>query len=258
MASTGTVLAIFAHPDDLEFRAAGTMLRLREKGFALHMLNLSSGNCGSVSMNASDTARVRAGEAQASAQVLGAAWHPSIAHDLEILYDTTLLRQVAATVREVNPTIVLTHALQDYMEDHMITARLSVTATFAKGIPNFGTEPPHDAVPGDVTLYHAMPHGLTDPLRNPVKPDLIVDTASVHAQKRQALAEHRSQKEWLDQSQGMDSYLAAMDDESRRIARLTANRFAHGEGWCRHLHLGMSARDTDPLAEVLGDACVHL
>ncbi len=252
MARTPAVLAIFAHPDDIEFRAAGTLLRLQEAGFDLHCLNVSSGNCGSMTMSAEETMRVRAAEAQEAARILGAQLYPSMAHDLEITYEVPLLRKMAAVVRRVNPSIVLTHALQDYMEDHMATARLAVTATFAKVIAHFVTDPVSEVAPGDVTLYHAMPHGLRDPLCRPVIPDGVVDTSGVQARKREALAAHRSQKDWLDRTQGMDSYLVAMDEEASAVAQLVPAGFSHGEGWTRHVHLGMSATDQDPLGEALG------
>jgi hypothetical protein len=41
---------------------------------------------------------------------------------------------------------------------------------------------------------------------------------------------------------------------SRRVGRLSG-RFEHAEGWRRHLHLGFSAREQDPLADVLGKHC---
>ena len=100
-------------------------------------------------------------------------------------------------------------------------------------------------------VYHAMPHGLVDPLRQPVIPEMFVDTESVHATKRAALAAHQSQKAWLDATQGMDSYLVAMDEMSRDVGRLSG-RFKHAEGWRRHLHLGFSARDEDALSDALG------
>lgn len=253
MAEKPAVLAVFAHPDDIEFRAAGTLLKLRQDGWELHCLNVASGNCGSMTMDASETRKVRAEEAQEAARILGARLFPSLADDLEITYNVPLLRKLAAIVRQVNPAIVLTHALEDYMEDHMATARLAVTATFAKVIPNFVTDPDSKAVEGDVTLYHAMPHGLRDPLSRPVVPDCVVNTSAVHAKKREALAAHRSQREWLDQTQGMDSYLRAMDEESMSVARSVGTGFDHGEGWTRHLHLGLSASPCDPLAEVLGE-----
>ena len=144
---------------------------------------------------------MRLAEAKAAEQVVGAHFHPPICDDLEILYEVKALRRVAAVVRAARANIVLTHAPVDYMEDHTETCRLAVTAAFCKGMPNFATVPPRPAVAGDVTVYHAMPHGLQTPLRQPVIPDVVIDTGSVHATKRAALAAHASQKDWLDATQ---------------------------------------------------------
>jgi LmbE family N-acetylglucosaminyl deacetylase len=245
-----TALAIFAHPDDIEFVAAGTLLQLREAGWQLHYLNLSGGDCGSMTTSPEETRTIRAAEGRAAAAILGAEFHESLASDLCIVYEERLLRRLAAVVRQVQPQIVLTHSPEDYMEDHMNTARLAVTATFARGMPNFTTDPPVPPITGDVTVYHAMPHGLCDGLRRPVVPDLFVDTTSVQPLKRQALAAHASQKEWLDATQGMDSYLDAGDEAAGVVGRMSG-RFAYAEGWRRHLHLGFSATDDDPLAAAL-------
>ena len=52
----------------------------------------------------------------------------------------------------------------------------------------------------------------------------------------------------------MDSYLDAGDEMSRRVGRLSGS-FEHAEGWRRHLHIGFSAREEDPLADALGERC---
>lgn len=243
-------IAIAAHPDDIEYVMAGTLLRLRHAGWETHCFNLCRGNCGSLEMDAETTARIRLAEARAAAAVLDARFHPPIADDLELVYEVPLLRRVAAVIRAVNPAIVLTHASSDYMEDHMTAARLAVTAAFAKNIPNFASDPPLPGVPGDLALYHAMPHGLRGPLRENVQPDFFVDTTGVHDTKLAALACHHSQQAWLAASQGMNSYLQAMDDMSREMGR-RSRRFTHAEGWRRHLHLGLSRHERDPLAEIL-------
>ncbi|HXG47546.1 MAG TPA: PIG-L family deacetylase [Methylomirabilota bacterium] len=246
-----SVLAIAAHPDDIEFMMAGTMLLLAQAGCALHYLNVSSGNCGSMTLGPARTRAVRRAEAQRAARILGATWHPSLGDDLEILYDLKLLRCLAAVVREVNPRIVLTHAPVDYMEDHVNTCRLAVTAAFARGMPNFRTTPPRPAVTGQVTVYHALPHTLRDPLGNRVTPGLFVNVTPVHATKRAALAAHASQKEWLDATQGMDSYLQTMEAQDREVGRLS-RRFRYAEGWRRHLPAGFCAEEADPLRDLLG------
>jgi len=240
------VLAIAAHPDDIEFGMAGTMLRLAEHGWELHYLNVSSGNCGSTTMDAEETRRVRAAEAQAAAEVLGATFHPGICDDLEVFYDRPTLRWLAGVVREVQPQIVLTHSPEDYMEDHMNVA------AFAHGMPNFPTEPPRAPFDSDITVYHAMPHGLRDGLRRPVEPDFYVDTTAVQDRKRQALECHESQQAWLDISQGMNSYLAAMDSMAAALGERSGQGFRFAEAWRRHSHLGFSSEEIDPLAILNG------
>lgn len=244
-------LALFAHPDDIEFRAAGTMLLLGHAGWDLHYCNLSSGNLGSTVTSSRQTARIRAKEAQAAAKLLGATWHPAIANDLEIFYTDALLRQLCALIRSIEPSIILTHPPVDYMEDHTITCRLTVTAAFARGIPNYSSRPARRPTLAPMTLYHSAPHGLCGPLRQPWVPEFFVDTSSVHEQKLGALACHRSQKEWLDASQGMDSYLAAATTDSLELGR-RSKKFQHAEGFTRHLHLGFGGCEDDPLRVALG------
>ncbi len=249
-----SALAIFAHPDDIEFVAAGTLLQLKERGWDIHYMNLCKGSGGSVQMNATTTALKRLAEAQEAARILGAKFYPPISDDLELTYDPGLLRKVSAVVRESQASIVLTHSPQDYMEDHMFASRLAVSAAFMHGIPNLPSDPPREAYFHDVTVYHAMPHGLRDPLRKRIYAGLYANTTSVHETKRRALAAHESQKHWLDVSQGMDSYLISMDEASRAVGRLS-EKFEFAEGWRRHLHLGFSAADVDPLRNALGVDC---
>ena len=250
-----SVLALFAHPDDIEFVAAGTLLLLKRRGWETHYCNLSTGNCGSAEFGPAKTRRLRLAEAKAAAQILGAHFHPPLCDDLEILYEVPTLRRVAALIRAARPSIVLTHSPQDYMEDHMNTCRLAVTAAFTHGMPNFHTMPPRPIYAHDVTLYHAMPHGLCDPLRRRIIPGSFVNTTTVHATKLAALAAHRSQQGWLDVSQGMNSYLRSMEEMSRAVGKLS-KKFELAEGWRRHLHLGFSADDVDPLADALGKDCL--
>src|SRR6516165_9533972 len=163
-------IAIGAHPDDIEFYMAGTLLLLNRAGYETHYLNLASGNCGSSKENSVRTRVQRQKEAREAAAVLSAKFHPSLVDDLEIIYETGLLRRVAAVIREVHPNIVLTHSPVDYMEDHTNTCRLAVTANFSRGMPNFRTVPGRRSIEGEVVIYHCMPHGLRDPLRRRVVP----------------------------------------------------------------------------------------
>lgn len=249
-------LAVAAHPDDIEFVMAGTLLLLRDAGYEIHYLNIADGCCGSTVTNRAETARIRRLEAIEACRVAGAVFHESLTRDLEIFYDKPTLARLAAIVRQVAPQIVLTHAPADYMEDHVNACRLAVTAAFTRGMPNFPTEPPTHAVAGPVTVYHAQPHGNCDPLGQPVVPGTFVDVSSKMADKAAMLAAHRSQKQWLDESQGLDSYIHAMRDLMSEVGRMSG-RFAYAEGWRKHLHWGFCAADDDPLRSALPADFVH-
>lgn len=248
-------IAIAAHPDDIEFQMAGTLLLLQRAGWETHYLNLSTGNCGSVEFSPAKTRAVRRKEAQTAARVLGAHWHAPMCDDLEILYEVKTLRRLASVIRAVKPSVVLTHSPHDYMEDHMNTCRLAVTAAFTHGMPNFKVTPRRATYAGDVTVYHCMPHGLCDGLRTPIVPHAFVNTTAVHETKLRSLACHKSQQGWLDVSQGMNSYLQTMEDMSAEIGRLS-KKFKFAEGWRRHLHLGFSDAAIDPLRAALGANCL--
>ncbi len=232
-------MAIGAHPDDIEFYMAGTLLLLKKADYEIHYLNVASGNCGSTQHNSAATRSIRKAEARTAAKILGAHFHGSLTDDLEIFYNLQLLCAVAAVIREVKP------------KDHANTCRLAVTAAFARGMPNFKSAPSRPAADYPVTVYHAMPHGLRDGLRRRILPGAFVNTSSVHKTKRQALAAHQSQQGWLQLSQGLNSLLLAMEDMSLEVGRMS-KRFKHAEGWRRHLHFGFCAVESDPLSQTLG------
>ena len=244
-------IAIGAHPDDIEFYMAGTLLMLKQAGYEIHYMTVANGSCGSTQYNAAMLRSIRNSEARASAKILGAEFHPSITEDLEVLYTVEQLRKVSAVIREVKPSIVLTHSPEDYMEDHMNTCRLAVTAAFTRGMPNFKSVPSRPTADYDVTIYHAMTYGMVDPLRRRIIPGAFVNTTSVHKKQLEGLSAHKSQQTWLDVSQGMSSLLLAVEDLALQVGRLS-RKFKYAEGWRRHLHHGYSAKDTDPVGEALG------
>ncbi len=250
-----SVLALFAHPDDIEFRAAGTLLMLGRHGWDIHYCNLANGNLGSAVLSLEETEALRARESRTAAALLEAEWHPSFCGDLQVFYEDAMIRRVCALVREVRPSILLTHPFEDYMEDHMNTARLAVSGAFARGIPNYRSIPERAPVLDGLTVYHSMPHGLRGRLRERVEPEAFVDVSGVYDLKRGALACHQSQKDWLDLTQGPGSYLNALDREARELAG-RARTGVYAEGWTRHLHLGFGAAEDNPMRDALGEAYV--
>ena len=250
-----TVLAICAHPDDIEFYMAGAMLQLAKRGWELHYINLCDGSRGSTTMGPEECAATRLAEAKRACDVLGATFYPPIFPDMEAAYTPDNLKKVAAVVRKARPSIVLTHSPQDYMEDHEVSCRLAVSAAFAHGMPNLVSDPPVEVFMEPVTVYHAQPVGNTTPLGELVYPHLYVDETDVIDRKVEALACHASQKRWLDESQGQDSYLDTLRQLSRQVGKMSG-KFEYAEGWRRRSHWGFCGPDDDPLATALHDVIV--
>ncbi len=252
---TKVAFAVAAHPDDIEFLMAGTLMLLGEAGYELHYMNLANGCLGTTQYDTATIVAMRRAEAMRAAERIGATFHESICADLDVFYDRPTLSQLAAVMREVAPDVLLTHSPVDYMEDHTNTCRLAVTAAFARGMPNFPVTPPRDAILKPVTVYHAQPYSNHDPLRRPVPAEFYVDVTDREEDKVAMLANHVSQKQWLDESQGLDSYLQALRELDAAVGRMSG-KYAFAEGWRRHLHLGFAGPTDDPLRQALGHRIV--
>jgi LmbE family N-acetylglucosaminyl deacetylase len=231
---------------------AGTLLLLKERGADIHFWNLANGCYGSRVYPKAETARIRWEEAQAAARLAGATIYPPLVDDLGIFYSAEMIAKVASVVRKVRPEIVLTHPLQDYMEDHMNAARLAVTAAFIRGGPNYVTDPPAAHWEGDTVVYHVVPHTQRGPMRELFHPELYVDISTTLKRKGEMLACHASQEAWLDSTQGMSSLVGDMEKMGRALGQ-RSGRFAAAEGFRRHLHAGFASETADPLRDALGD-----
>lgn len=247
-----TALAMAAHPDDIEFMMSGTLMLLKEAGADIHICNLANGCYGSEVMSKEETATVRAGEAQAAAELIGASWHPSLFDDLGIFYDAPSLAKVTAIVRRIQPDIILTLPMRDYMEDHCLASRLTCSAAFNRGIPSYVSDPPVPSYSKPVAIYHALPHSMMDMERRPAVPEFVVDVATVMEMKEAMLSKHVSQKEWLDSTQGMSSYIENMINSAQDVG-CRFSSFNYGEGWVRHNHTGYCGKDYDPVGRLLSD-----
>ena len=248
--------AIAAHPDDIEFLMAGTMLQLSHVGYELHYMNIANGCCGSTHISREELVRIRLAEAREAAASMAAEHHHPLCDDLGIFYEPKLLARLASIIRDANPSVILTHAPLDYMEDHMNTSRLVTTAAFSRGMPNFQVSPPCPAVDTPVALYHAQPYSNRTPLGEIIQPSIFVNTAPLQEKKSGLLALHASQKNWLDESQGQDSYLETMKQLDREVGQWSG-RFDYAEGWRQHLPIGFGPKDWNPLIEDLGQqACL--
>lgn len=225
------VLAALAHPDDAELLCGGTLARLAERGWTVCVVTATAGDCGSMLQDSATIAARRLGEAQAAAAVLGGTHECLGEQDGRVFLGERPISALVAILRRVQPTIVLTHALSDYMIDHEQMALIARSATFIASAPNFpsGKPQPIAAVP---YLYHTDPVGLHDNHGAEVAVTTVIDISSVLEKKRRALLCHDSQMGWLREAHGVA-------DPTAEMVSWAARRGAHigspaAEGFCQH------------------------
>ena len=224
-------LTFLAHPDDAEILCAGTLVRLRDVGWEIHIATATPGDCGTMDRSRWDIASVRTQEAAAAAKLLGATYHCIDERDAMVVYDKPAIQKTVDLFRRVAPSLVFAHAPRDYMMDHEEASKLARAASFIYGAPNITTVPrhPESRVP---YLYYCDPVEGVDPLGQPVTPTTVIDISGQIERKSQMLACHASQGEWLRAHHGMDEYIDAM--KRRGEARGRESGVAYAEGFVQH------------------------
>lgn len=247
--TTLKVLALMPHPDDCEIQCAGTLIRLREAGYEVHIATMTAGDMGSPDLPRAEIARVRRAEAQRGAEVIGAASYTCLGFDdVEIVFDREARHRVAAVLRRIDPRIVITTPPYDYMFDHVITSQLVRDACFNAPMPNYETPGGEPRTSGMPWLYYTDPMEGHDILGERVGVSCIVDITSTIDQKATALRCHASQREWLLKHHGMDQYVETMMRWSaKRGAEIGV---AFGEAFRQHR--GHPHPQDDILVNVLG------
>ena len=204
-------LALMPHPDDCEILCAGTMLRLREIGYEIHVATMTAGDKGSTTLNRQEIAAIRREEAQAAADILGAKSYTCLEFgDLEITFDNPSRRKVASLLRRIDPQIVFTTPPVDYMADHEITSRLVRDACFNACVPNYESDGEEKPIPQIPTLYYTDAIGGHDLFGDPARLSCMVDITNQMDTKVDALACHASQRDWLRLQHRIDEYIDAM------------------------------------------------
>ena len=252
MDDNGRILAIGAHPDDVEFGCSGTLSLLRKKGYEIAIVTVANGDCGSTEYSAEKIALMRKGEATESAAVLGGRYFCLDERDLMIHFDERTRRKVVNAIREVDPFVVFTHAHEDYMADHEITSRLVRDACFGAPIPNYGAAGnlPHTSGVPYLFYWDAM-EGV-DYLGRPQPVHFYVDVSTEMDVKRQMLSCHRSQREWLMRQHGMDHYIGSLERWGKQRGKEAGVEFA--EALCQHR--GHAYPRDNVLARILGEELV--
>ena len=242
------ILAIHAHPDDVEILAGGTLALLADRGHQISIVTFTPGDCGSRDLPSDEIAAVRRREAAAAAAHVGADYTCLEFRDLCVFNDDPSRRRVTEALRRARPDIVLTASPVDYMCDHEIASALVRDTCFAAPIRNYATESaPLDAIPH---LYFMDPMGGKDRKDVVVRPDFVVDVTTTFERKRAMLAEHASQRDWLRAHHGVDEYLQAMERWTEERGNLVWLKY--GEGFRQYR--GHAYPQTDLLQKLLASA----
>ncbi len=247
MTKTKIALSLLAHPDDAEFLCGGTLLRLREAGWEIHIASMTPGDCGSMVHNRWDIASIRTKENTAAAKIMDGTYHCLDERDLMVVYDKPTIQKCIDLMRRVRPDLVFTHAPRDYMMDHEMTSLLARGASFGFGAPNASLFPllPGSHVP---YLYYCDPVAGVDPLGHPPMLTTWIDVTKQTAKKTRALAAHKSQRDWLRAHHGMDEYLESMRRQSAMRGKDIGVK--HAEAFTQHR--GHPYPQDDLLAKLFG------
>lgn len=191
-----TVLAIGAHPDDIEIGCGGTLAILKNQGCELIYLIVTSGEEGGLSMPKKDLADLREGEAKRAAQILGASQVLFLREpDGFTTFSKICKIRIISLIRDIRPQIVFTHSSSDHFPDHRVVHQLTMNAiSLAAGrwYSEAGASP---FQVGDVYGYEVW-----NPIPNY---QLALDISSTLATKVEALQAHRSQVMSVDYVSGV-------------------------------------------------------
>lgn len=173
------VLAVGAHPDDVEMTSGGLLLKMKDRGRSTGILHLTRGEMGS-----RGTPEERAEEARTAAALLAADWLRILEFpDSRIWEGEELVAPLVELLRETRPGLVLTHFPRDPHPDHGRAGRLVAAAVHCAGLRNYPSrgEPHHVR-----QVLFAMYRGI-------FRPHLVVDVTDQLERKRAAVLAYASQ-----------------------------------------------------------------
>jgi 4-oxalomesaconate hydratase len=194
-----SLLVVSAHAGDFVWRAGGAIALAAERGQRVTVVCLSYGERGESASawrqgkGLDEIKAIRQGEAEKAASILGADIRFLDAGDYPLLESPELVDQLVRVIRDVVPTVVLTHTLADpYNGDHPAAARMAIQARIlAQAIGYEASGEPLGAPP----LFHFEPHQseMCD-----FKPDVLLDITSVFDRKRAAMESLPAQQHMWD------------------------------------------------------------
>jgi len=192
------ILAVGAHPDDLEILCAGTLVRFVAEGHQVVMCHAAKGDRGSFVHTSEEIAGIREGEARRAAEIGGADYVSLGFSDTEIdSADPEQRRTVVDLVRDVRPELIITHFPADYMSDHNELSKLVFDCSFHATVPLLETGKPHHDVVAPIYYMDTLMGVGFDPVD-------YVDVSGMIDTKVAMLEAHASQVTWLRDHDGVD------------------------------------------------------
>ena len=191
------IMAIGAHPDDIDLGCAGTLARCVRRGDKVTMAIVCRGEAACNHVSPEQLARVRSREARASARVLGAKLIELGLSDGGVAVNDATLALFVDAIRRVKPDVVITHFHSDYGGDHNNTLTLALDATLNATLAFHKTATP--PIPRIPLLYMMEPLGGHN-----FQPQVYVDIGNTFKVKVKMLACHRSQTVWMSRYGGMN------------------------------------------------------
>ncbi|MDW7658990.1 MAG: PIG-L family deacetylase [Bacillota bacterium] len=223
------ILAIGAHPDDLELMCGGTLAKYAAQGNKVFMVHVSTGNVGHMVIPPDELIQIRGREAQEAGALIGAEVVSLGESDLFVRADNMETRdKVIDLIRYTRPDVIITHSPHDYMDDHEQTSALVYEASMAATVPHHKTQHPFY---GRLTpIYYMEAVAGIGPM-----PEELVDITEFIDIKLEMLGKHVSQHKWLKEHDNMD-----VIDMARTISKARGYQadvgYAEGFFMCRQYH----------------------
>lgn len=215
------VLAIGAHPDDVELGCGGTIAKLISEGKSVAIVDLTQGELGTRGTNIT-----RAEEAKNASKVLGISARENLKmKDGFLLNDEEHQMKIVKMIRKYQPEIVLANAIDDRHPDHAKAAKLVSDACFLSGLVKIETGKNQKAWrPKQVFHYIQWKH---------IKPDFVVDISDFMEKKIEACLAYKTQfynpksKEPMTPIATKD-FLDSLTYRAQDLGRLSGVQFAEG------------------------------
>jgi len=185
------ILAIGAHPDDIEFTCGGTLLKYRAAGHKIFVALTTSGNIGSnVIEGREKIAAIREAEQLEAAKLYDADVRFLRYNDEGLVDSEEVRRSILNAMRWANPDVIFTNYPGDMSTDHNVTSTLvgrMMLSLPGKNVP--ADEPPITKTPS--LFYWDTAAGLH------FEPEAYVDITDTMEMKLKALELHKSQFAWM-------------------------------------------------------------